>query len=65
MIIDLLKNEFKLLANVFKTYLPPEYPYDVVGAARTVKATDFDITVETFNLVLISSRYSLGYFILT
>ena len=29
-----LKQEFNLLANVFKTYLPPEYPYDVVGAAR-------------------------------
>ena len=27
------------------------------------KATDLDTTVETFNLVLISSRYSLGYFI--
>ena len=26
-------------------------------------ATDFDTTVETFNLVLISSRYSFGYFI--
>ena len=27
------------------------------------KETDFDTTVETFNLNLISSRYSLGYFI--
>ena len=27
-----LKQEFKLLANCFKTYLPDEYPYDVVGA---------------------------------
>ena len=27
------------------------------------KATDFDTTVETFNLILISSRYSFGYFI--
>ena len=26
-----MKHEFKLLAGVFKTYLPPEYPYDVVG----------------------------------
>ena len=23
--------EFKLLAKVFAQYLPPEYPYDVVG----------------------------------
>ena len=26
-----LKSEFKLLSKVFATYLPPEYPYDVVG----------------------------------
>ena len=26
-----MKQEFKLLAGVFKQYLPPEYPYDVVG----------------------------------
>ena len=41
-----LKQEFNLLANVFKQYLPPEYPYDVVGAARNVKVTDFDDKVD-------------------
>jgi hypothetical protein len=41
-----LKSEFKLLAKVFATYLPPEYPYDVVGAARTVKVQDFDDRVD-------------------
>ena len=41
-----LKNEFKLLAEVFKTYLPPEYPYDVPGASRQVKVTDFDDKVD-------------------
>ena len=41
-----LKNEFKLLAKIFATYLPPEYPYDVVGAARTVKVSDFDDRVD-------------------
>jgi hypothetical protein len=41
-----LKQEFNLLAGVFKTYLPPEYPYDVVGAQRNVKATDFDDKVD-------------------
>ena len=41
-----LKQEFKLLAEVFKTYLPPEYPYDVPGASRTVKITDFDDKVD-------------------
>ena len=41
-----LKQEFKLLARVFKLYLPPEYPYDVVGGQRTVKQTDFDDRVD-------------------
>jgi hypothetical protein len=41
-----MKNEFKLLANVFKTYLPPVYPYDVPGASRQVKVTDFDDKID-------------------
>jgi hypothetical protein len=41
-----MKQEFKLLADVFKTYVPPEYPYDVVGAQRNVKVTDFDDKVD-------------------
>jgi hypothetical protein len=41
-----LKQEFKLLAEVFKTYLPPEYPYDVPGATRQVKVQDFDDRVD-------------------
>ena len=41
-----LKNEFRLLAEVFKTYLPPEYPYDVPGASRQVKVQDFDEKVD-------------------
>ena len=41
-----LKTEFKLLAEVFKTYLPPEYPYDVPGATRQVKVADFDEKVD-------------------
>jgi len=41
-----LKNEFKLLADVFKTYLPPEYPYDVPGASRNVKVADFDDKID-------------------
>jgi hypothetical protein len=41
-----LKTEFKLLAEVFKTYLPPEYPYDVPGATRQVKVADFDDKVD-------------------
>ena len=41
-----LKEEFKLLAGVFKTYLPPVYPYDVPGASREVKVQDFDDKVD-------------------
>jgi hypothetical protein len=41
-----LKNEFKLLVRIFSLYLPPEYPYDVVGGQRMVKKTDFDNRVD-------------------
>jgi hypothetical protein len=41
-----LKQEFKLLARVFKLYLPQEYPYDVVGAERVIKQSDFDDRVD-------------------
>ena len=41
-----LKNEFKLLVRIFSLYLPPEYPYDVVGGQRMVKKTDFDDRVD-------------------
>jgi len=41
-----MKEEFRLLANVFKLYLPPEYPYEVVGAQRTIKQADFDDKVD-------------------
>jgi len=41
-----LKEEFKLLADVFKTYLPAEYPYDVPGATRNVKVKDFDDRID-------------------
>ena len=41
-----LKEEFKLLARVFKLYLPEEYPYDVVGGEKTIKQTDFDDRVD-------------------
>jgi len=41
-----LKEEFQLLAKIFATSLPPEYPYDVVGAQRTIKAADFDARID-------------------
>jgi len=41
-----LKQEFQLLARVFKLYLPQEYPYDVPGAEKTIKQADFDDKVD-------------------
>ena len=41
-----LKQEFKLLAEVFKSYLPPVYPYDVPGASREIKMQDFDDRID-------------------
>ena len=41
-----LKKEFKLLARVFKLYLPQEYPYDVVGGQKMIKQSDFDDRVD-------------------
>ena len=41
-----LRDEYVLLAKVFSTYLPPEYPYDVVGGNRMIKVQDFDDRVD-------------------
>ena len=34
--------EFEMLFRGFGQYLPPEYPYDVPGASRFIKQSDFD-----------------------
>ena len=41
-----LKHEFKMLGRIFKTYLPKEYPYDVVGGTRQIKQQDFDDKID-------------------
>tara|TARA_R100000687_G_C6435495_1_gene157939 strand:- start:532 stop:1434 length:903 start_codon:yes stop_codon:yes gene_type:complete len=41
-----MTKEFRLLADVIKTYLPDEYPYQVVGADRSIKQSDFDDRVD-------------------
>ena len=38
--------EFKMLAGVISESLPMEYPYDVVGASRLIKQSDFDDRVD-------------------
>jgi len=41
-----MKCEFMLLSKCFATYLPKQYPYDVVGGTREIFATDFDQRVD-------------------
>ena len=64
-IYSALKNEFKILARVFKLYLPQEYPYDVVGGQRMIKQQDFDDRVDILpvadpNIFSQSQRISLA-----
>jgi hypothetical protein len=59
------KDEFELLSSVFGEYLPPEYPYNVVGAERTVKAEDFDDRVDVLpvsdpNIFSMAQRVTLA-----
>jgi len=60
-----MKQEFKLLAKVFSTFLPPEYPYDVVGAAKNIKQTDFDDRIDVLpvadpNIFSMSQRITMA-----
>jgi len=60
-----MKKEFKLLSAVISTYLPPEYPYDVVGASRLIKQSDFDARVDVLpvadpNIFSMSQRITLA-----
>ena len=41
-----LKQEFGLLSDVFATYLPPIYPYDVIGDQKEIKQADFDDKID-------------------
>jgi len=60
-----MKQEFRLLAKVFKTYLPPVYPFDVVGGKREVKQMDFDDRVDILpvadpNIFSMSQRITMA-----
>ena len=60
-----MKQEFKLLSKVVSQYLPPEYPYDVVGGARNIKQADFDDRVDIMpvadpNIFSMSQRITLA-----
>jgi hypothetical protein len=59
------KEEFQLLAKLFATTLPPEYPYDVSGGNRMIKQQDFDDRVDVLpvsdpNIFSMSQRIMLA-----
>ena len=59
------KMEFKLLAKVFQIYLPPQYPYMVVGGNQMIKQTDFDDRVDVIpvsdpNIFSMAQRVTLA-----
>ena len=60
-----MKQEFNLLAEIFKTYLPPVYPYAVHNADRFIKLQDFDDRVDVIpvadpNVFSLSQRITLA-----
>src|SRR5210317_1713300 len=60
-----IKQPFKLLGKIVSQYLPPEYPYDVVGGQRNIKQTDFDDRVDVVpvadpNIFSMSQRITLA-----
>jgi hypothetical protein len=60
-----MKDEFRLLAKAVAQYLPPEYPYDVVGGQRNIKQADFDDRIDVIpvadpNIFSMSQRITLA-----
>jgi hypothetical protein len=60
-----MKQEFKILARICNESLPPEYPYDVYGGERVIKALDFDDRVDVLpmadpNLFSMAQRVTLA-----
>jgi len=60
-----LKKEFRILARIISSYLPPVYPYDVVGGQRQIKQADFDDRVDIVpvadpNIFSMSQRITLA-----
>jgi len=57
--------EFGLLAKGFAEYLPEEYPYDVPGESRVIKAKDFDDRIDILpvsdpNIFSIAQRITMA-----
>jgi|TARA_R100000458_G_C8276853_1_gene252269 hypothetical protein len=60
-----MRLEFKILARICAQFLPPEYPYDVYGGPRQIKASDFDNRVDILpvadpNIMSMSHRVTLA-----
>ena len=60
-----IRDRFRILARIFKDNLPPEYPYEVAGAQRTIKAEDFDDRVDVIpvsdpNIFSMAQRVTLA-----
>jgi len=59
------KTEFRLLGKIFAESLPAEYPYEVPGVDRNIKASDFDgrvdiIPVSDPNIFSMAQRVTLA-----
>mgnify|MGYP003637778640 FL=1 len=59
------RQEFRVLARIFRDNLPPEYPYDVEGGNRMIKAEDFDnridvVPVSDPNIFSMAQRVTLA-----
>ena len=59
------KQEFRILARIFRDNIPQEYPYDVEGGNRTIMASDFDdridvVPVSDPNIFSMAQRVTLA-----
>ena len=57
--------EFNLLAGLFKTYLPPQYPYMTANGDQSIKQSDFDDRIDVLpvsdpNIFSMSQRVMLA-----
>lgn len=59
------KNEFRLIAGIVRDYLPPNYPYQVLGGDQMIKQADFDARVDVLpvsdpNIFSMAQRVTLA-----